>query len=708
MLLRAIPPDAVPATVTRLGTDVVLAIVDAGERHAPRHFGGRRIAPPHGTVAVDGARGPSRIAAFRLPPDDPSGAADAAGLEIIDISPHALAAELTRESQCRLLAFLLGFCRTAFRLGNDPLFAAQCRQLADLVAEAVGEATPIASLLTDHVLLDGVAAPVGAPLYLLGDTRVLLAADAVGVGDVHVIETPCAGEILLAIDSGTAMTWALAPPHAKLPPALMLLRDRADARPACLRALAGTAAGTPGADLLRALQLTAPAEALAHDDSGQPIGGALELALSDGGENLFLSGWLRDPRDLLAGATLVTPAGEMPIALEAFHRVFRPDLAAKLRRSAGFGTVQRPGFVSLVPDPMRGRALQAELRLELRAGAAMTLVSPLMPHDAAAARDAVLGSVTPASLTPDLLSGCLAPAARALHRRAGAGRGRATTTQFGTPVARPALSVIVPLYRMLGFLRFQLAAFAADPAFRDVEVIYVLDSPEQQEEAEHLLQGLAHLHALPMTLVTMAANGGFAAANNEAAEFARAPLLLLLNSDVVPAAPGWLAPLLAAAARDVIAAPKLLFDDGSIQHAGLFFVRDHENIWYNRHYHKGMPDFWPAANLAGPVPGATGAALLIDRARYERLGGICEDYIVGDYEDSDFCLRHREAGGHITYAPQSKLYHFERRSIRHHAGYTKTLASQVNRHLQHTRWDDAIAALMARPEFAAPGIGLCA
>ncbi len=143
----------------------------------------------------------------------------------------------------------------------------------------------------------------------------------------------------------------------------------------------------------------------------------------------------------------------------------------------------------------------------------------------------------------------------------------------------------------------------------------------------------------------------------------------------------------------------MLFDDGSLQHAGLYFAADAAGIWFNNHYHKGLPGTWPGADSPRRVPGGTGAALLIDRLRFERCGGVCEDYVVGDYEDSDLCLKLQETGGVIVYEPRAALYHFERRSISLHPGYTRTLACQYNRHVHHERWSGAIAALMAKPEF---------
>jgi O-antigen biosynthesis protein len=163
---------------------------------------------------------------------------------------------------------------------------------------------------------------------------------------------------------------------------------------------------------------------------------------------------------------------------------------------------------------------------------------------------------------------------------------------------------------------------------------------------------------------------------------------------VLPIVPGWLGRLHATLqVRDKRAAigavgPKLLFDDGSLQHAGLTFERDIENRWYNTHFFKGYPRDWAAANLPRSVPGITGAAMLLPRAVYEDVGGFSEDYVVGDYEDSDLCLKIRSAGFDIRYEPRAELYHFERRSIELHAGYVGTAASAYNRRLHAGRWSE--------------------
>ncbi len=366
-----------------------------------------------------------------------------------------------------------------------------------------------------------------------------------------------------------------------------------------------------------------------------------------------------------------------------------------MRRSAT--TIRGLASSRTCPTPPGGACLQPTLALRLGSGAVVEVTAPLRHVPAAAARDAVLACVSPDEVTVELLERCLAPAAAALHRTALSAPRAPDVVRIGAAVRTPAVTIIVPLYRNLDFLRFQLAAFAADPECRAAELVYVLDSPEQRAEVEHLLRGLHALHRLPLTLVVMPSNFGYAAANNAGAAVARGAALLLLNSDVVPAAPGWLAPMRAALAASGVGAvgPKLLFDDGSIQHAGMFFERDADGAWFNAHFHKGMPRHWPAALQRRRVPAVTGAALMLRRSLFEALGGICEDYIIGDYEDSDLCLRVQASGAAIAYVPQAELFHFERRSIRLHAGYARTSAARYNRALHHARWDTAMAALMA-------------
>ena len=630
----------------------------------------------------------------------------------------------TRDSVAALVgttepAILLGVLRfiTAKALGTlrraeDSGLARTCQRLAADLSEPNRAAKPIARAGEGLVLWHLPDAPrkrVGnAAHVLIGSTR-LARIPAAGRAVLLPAQQARAGAILLPAEGSGPVRLLPAPPASSALPSLTELGRRTEPAARALHrdALAGLAAGDERARrLLRDLRLVSGAEpAQACVAPEHPFSGALDMAIPDGEGGVFLRGWLRDPLGLVSALTLRGPGGsDRPLHLSELHRFARPDLTETYADAPHGGAGSKPGFAIHMPDAGGLAGGQWSLRLSLSTGDTTHLVAPPGPAQPRAARDAVLGAVAPRHLTPELMRGCVAPATERLHRATMALRETPETLRIGAAgPQRPAVALVVPLYRNLRYLRHQYAAFARDPLLRDAaELIYVLDSPDQREDVEHMLRGLQGVCGMPLTLVVQAANYGYASACNAGAALARASTLALVNSDVVPTARGWLEPLLraldrlSAGGRPAAVGPKLLFEDGSLQHAGLFFEQGPGGEWFNSHYWKGYPRFHPPAQIGRAVPGVTGALLCLRRQVFETLDGLSTDYIVGDYEDSDLCLRLRAAGGEIAYVPEAELYHFERQSIRDHGGYTRTSACNYNRFLHHARWAPAIEALMAR------------
>ena len=627
------------------------------------------------------------------------------------------AASFAPADQIRLLRFLAETCASVFRLAASAKMASFLLRLArDIAAQrdpGAPQARPLTRQGTPALSIWQVPGPHGTGLWHLlschGVQRI-----APPVGGVLILDaqqSAMAPMYLLPPDCAVGPLLPFAAPSSGLPGLLEAGTDAPQER-AVVRALSRRALANPldplAGRLLRDRRLLSrPAAPRLLDDATRPLGGALELALSDSAGGVFLSGWLRDPlglatglalRDLMTGATHPLPAA-------AVHRIARPDLAARFALAPHGDGGAEPGFLAHLPDAERlagGPVVQWGLDLRLASGEAIQLTAPPGLFPASRSRMLVLRSIHPDGLRPRMLDDCLTPAVARLHASALARLGPPEYIRIGTRPPGAKVAIVIPIYRNLRFLRFQLAAFARDVALRrTADLIFVLDSPEQRDAVEHLLRGLHGIYGLPLTLLIMAENAGYASASNAGAAAASPSVtqILLLNSDVVPAALGWLAAMRGALNRKGVFAvgPKLLFEDDSVQHAGLFFARHGaEGDWLNGHYGKGMPRRHPDVLRARSVPGVTGAALLVRRDAFEAVGGFCTDYVVGDYEDSDLCLRLRALGGDIRYVPAAELYHFERQSITSHAGYARTLAGAHNRRLHHLRWDAAIQALMDR------------
>jgi GT2 family glycosyltransferase len=687
---------------------------------------GHPVPRPYATVALKDVHGKRKsVMALALPPQ--SGADTVLELRqgreepIAEIAllprkeSGAAAADLIAEdldppSRFRLLRFVLDYCRSAFSI-DEARLATFCRRLA----ETAGEVRPLQyrTTLTDRFALFSapLAVRVGqAEVYLIGRRSIRrnpFAPERIAAREAEawvVLEAePSGDELVIVVSAEGGVCFAATPSPSRH---LLDLLERDGRLPSRLeryvmRCLAETAEAQPqSAALLRDMQLVSARPAVQLLDPERPIGVSLELAIDDGEGGTFVKGWIRDPHGLLDALHLTSPLHERRLELSQLHRVRRADIEQSYAQAHYSRAARVDGFVAHLAEADRRTPIhQYGLRAALKSGAVVNVTAPLAPLSPGEARDHILGSVSPADITDTILAHAIAPAAAALHREVRQQRGPSELIEIGRAGRHsPIVSIIVPLYRNLSFLRFQIAAFAAEPTIAESELIYVLDSPEQRRELEHLLRGLSELYGLPMKLVVMAANAGYAAANNEAARHATGRLMLLLNSDVIPERSGWLAPLLRALDDDPqlgAIGPKLMFEDGSLQHAGMYFARDARGSWYNDHFYKGFPRDYPAACVAREVPAVTGAALLIPSALYRSIGGFTEDYIIGDYEDSDLCLKVRRTGKAIGYVPNVELYHFERRSIRLHTGYTRTVAASYNRRLHGERWVEAMAELMA-------------
>jgi GT2 family glycosyltransferase len=422
----------------------------------------------------------------------------------------------------------------------------------------------------------------------------------------------------------------------------------------------------------------------------------IDIAFEINPRNVWLEGWMQDRDGTAVRLTLVAPEGGRAELMPNLFRFRRSDIEEYYGDKYGV-CGRRHGFIRhAVLDGPSYVSSGWLLELETATGRAVQKPLPEISRDPIQARDRILLSLRlerPGS--DELMRGQIQPAISGIQDRLREAAAIETVVQLGDPPSSPSVSVIVPLYKELSFLEFQMADWSSDPQMPQVDLIYVLDSPEQAEMLDRQAHGLHSIYGIPFRIAMMKGNAGFAGVNNCAVELAGADKLLLLNSDVVPSAPGWLARMSAFydATPDIGAlGPKLLYHDGSLQHAGMYFYRSPESkLWEKMHYFKGQHRHLPAANVACKVPAVTGACMMIDRGLYEGIGGLSHQYVQGGYEDTDLCLRLVEKGCEHWYLPDAELYHLEEQS------YPKDVRKRVtgyNMWLQTELWGERIQDLM--------------
>ncbi|MGE8113147.1 glycosyltransferase family 2 protein [Pseudomonas sp. NPDC086566] len=279
----------------------------------------------------------------------------------------------------------------------------------------------------------------------------------------------------------------------------------------------------------------------------------------------------------------------------------------------------------------------------------------------------------------------------------------ATTWHFGSLVRNEIkTSVIIPLYGRWDFVEHQLSAFAKDPAFKkDVEIVYVIDDPSLINAFVNEAESLFKLYQVPFSIVWGHRNRGFSGANNLGVKHSHGNTLILLNSDVFPRHTGWTEQLSQSLDDNPdfgMIGAKLLFPDGSIQHCGMQFVYSQSwSVWLNKHPLAGLDPSLDPATVLTEKPAITGACVAIKRNTYEKIEGLDEGYLIGDFEDSDLCLKVHSEGLKIGYLPSVVLTHLERQSFTLLGDVSyRTLVVRFNAWRHTKKWGKQIEQIMNR------------
>jgi GT2 family glycosyltransferase len=241
------------------------------------------------------------------------------------------------------------------------------------------------------------------------------------------------------------------------------------------------------------------------------------------------------------------------------------------------------------------------------------------------------------------------------QRTAGAG-GEAPAPNAAPEVAAQEsgelLSIIIPVHNKSGYTRACLERLTTPGNIGVPHEIIVVDDGSTDDTVS-LLKGYA---ARGVRSVRLSPNVGFSRACNAGASSANGQSLIFLNNDTLPE-PGW-AETLARYARQHpkagIVGSKLLFPDGTVQHAGVSIAED----GYPHHIYAGLPGNHPVVNKARKMRLVTAACCLIRASLFKQLGGFDPGYLNG-WEDSDFGLRAERAGWESHYCPESVVVHFE-------------------------------------------------
>jgi GT2 family glycosyltransferase len=249
--------------------------------------------------------------------------------------------------------------------------------------------------------------------------------------------------------------------------------------------------------------------------------------------------------------------------------------------------------------------------------------------------------------------------------------------------AKPAVSVIVPIYGQLAYTLNCLDSLLDHPARASFEILIGDDlSPDRSRELLPLIDGV--------NLVQHAENGGFIVNCNATAAKARGDYLLFLNNDTRVAA-GWLDELVDSFThfpKAGLVGSKLFYPDGALQESGGIIWRDGSAWNYGRDQDPNRPEFC----YARQVDYVSGASILVPRDLWDSLGGFDEHYRPAYCEDADLALRIRAADREVWLQPLSRVIHYEGRTSGTDLTKGVKAYQTINMEKLFARWEPALAA----------------
>jgi GT2 family glycosyltransferase len=177
----------------------------------------------------------------------------------------------------------------------------------------------------------------------------------------------------------------------------------------------------------------------------------------------------------------------------------------------------------------------------------------------------------------------------------------------------------------------------------------------------------AAIDDLMVRIVRAPRNGGFSYGCNLGASGGSAELVLLINPDarIDSASLGAMADALTSDRRVGAVGPRILDDTGALVWSQRRFPRLRSTFSRALFLHRLFPHAWwsdevvrdaPAYGQAGSPDWVSGACILIRRSLLEELGGLDERFFLY-CEDTDLCLRLRDAGFAVRYEPGATARH---------------------------------------------------
>ena len=234
------------------------------------------------------------------------------------------------------------------------------------------------------------------------------------------------------------------------------------------------------------------------------------------------------------------------------------------------------------------------------------------------------------------------------------------------------VSIIIPNKDHVDVLDTCIQSLYSVNQYKYFEIIIVENNSEEEKTFAYY-EKIQQEHS-NLKVVTYDQKGfNFSAINNFGVRFALGEYLLFLNNDTEMIKEDALSEMVSLCAReDVgIVGAKLLFEDNTIQHAGVIVGFS----GYAGHIFNDIPNgkdfgYMTRDVLNGDYSAVTAACMMTKKKLFKAVGGFDEQFAIA-CNDIDYCLKVREVGKLVVYNAFSLWHHYESKSRGYEDGFDK-------------------------------------
>jgi len=248
-------------------------------------------------------------------------------------------------------------------------------------------------------------------------------------------------------------------------------------------------------------------------------------------------------------------------------------------------------------------------------------------------------------------------------------------------IGNPSVSIIIPNKDYMSTLKICVDSILERSTYNNYEIVIIENNSEKEETFEYYRELEKH----PKIRVLYYPEKGFNYSKliNLGVKNSSSDYIVQLNNDTEVITPNWLELMLGIAQRPDVGAvgAKLLYPDGSIQHAGLYMYYTDKQFQIRHIFH---------SNSIKNYIAVTGACIMSRKNLYEQINYMDESFPVS-FGDINFCFVLRDKGFFIVYNPHVELYHYESKTRGQNNTPEKIAFANHEREYFFNKWAEKIS-----------------